>query len=141
VREPSLRVRQVAKLPFALFASEAYVARRGKPGGDGDLTGHDAILYAGELATLPEAKWLQSRGAHIVLRTSSLTAMLAATASGAGVAILSGRLGARELGLVRLADVPAVPPRRLFLVMHPDAATRPPVRAVAEHVAAILRDG
>ncbi|NOU28723.1 MAG: LysR family transcriptional regulator, partial [Polyangiaceae bacterium] len=43
VSEPSLRVKRVAKLPFALFASESYVRRRGRPKSEAELAGHDVI--------------------------------------------------------------------------------------------------
>jgi DNA-binding transcriptional LysR family regulator len=97
------------------------------------------VLYGGELATLPEARWLGARkDVHVVLRTNSMTALLAAAAGGAGLAVLSGRFSEQQLGLVHLWDIEALPPRRLFLAMHPDAAARPAVRAVAEHVARLF---
>jgi hypothetical protein len=42
---------------------------------------------------------------------------------------------------VHLFDIDAIPPRALWLVMHPDAAARAAVRAVAEHVAHIVGRG
>lgn len=139
VAEPSLRVRRVAKLPFALFASEAYVRQRGRPRTDAELAGHDVITMAGELASLPESRFLESRpGVHVVLRTSSMTAMLAAVLDGYGIGAITGPWGERELGLVKLFDLPQIPARPLFLAMHPDAAARPSVRAVADEIVAIL---
>ena len=134
-REPSLRVRRIASLPFGLVASEGYLHRRGRPRTEAELAGHDAILYGAELAGLPEARWLGSKkGVRVVMRTNSMTALMAALSEGAGLAVISGRFSERQLGLVRLWDVPALLPRRLFLAMHPDAGARPAVRAVAEHV-------
>ena len=139
VKEPSLRVRRIASLGFGLVASEAYLKRRGRPRTEADCAGHDVVLYGGELATLPEARWLGAKkDVHVVLRTNSMTALLAAASEGAGLAVLSGRFSERQLGLVRLWDIEALPPRRLFLAMHPDAAARPAVRAVADHVARAL---
>jgi hypothetical protein len=43
--------------------------------------------------------------------------------------------------MVRLFDIDAIPPRPLWLAMHPDAASRAAVRVVAEHVAAIVQRG
>ena len=54
---------------------------------------------------------------------------------------MSGPWGERELGLVRLFDIDAIPPRPLWLAMHPDAATRAAVRVVADHVASIFQAG
>lgn len=139
VSEPSLRVRRVAKLPFALFAGEAYVRRRGRPKAEGELRGHDVITMAGELGNLPESRWLESRaGVNVILRTSSMTAMLTAVQDGFGIGAVTGPWGERELGLVKLMDLVDVPARPLFLAMHPDAASRPAVRAVAEEITEIF---
>ena len=43
-----------------------------------------------------------------------------------------------ELGLVRLFDLPQIPPRPLHLAVHPDAAARPAVRVVADHIADVV---
>jgi DNA-binding transcriptional LysR family regulator len=140
--EPSLRIQRVARLPFGLFASERYLARAGRPVSDHDLAGHDVITYTGELAALPEAKWLRDRaGTRVVLRTTSVTAMLSAAADGHGLAVIAGGWGSRELGLVRVLEIAALPPRSLWLATHPDAAARPAVRAVAQHVHAIVKRG
>ncbi|HVW28176.1 MAG TPA: LysR family transcriptional regulator [Polyangiaceae bacterium] len=139
VEQSSLRVRRVARLPFSAVAGEPYVRRRGAPRSERDLAGHDVLLHTGELATLPEARWLGSRpGVRVVLRTNSMIALLAGIAAGAGISVIAGSSAEQELGLVRLFDVAALPPRPLFLAMHPDAATRAAVRVVAEHVAAIV---
>jgi DNA-binding transcriptional LysR family regulator len=142
VAEPSLRVRRVARLGFALFASEDYLRRRGRPRNERELHGHDAVTLGGPLAALPEARWLADRpGLRIVLRTSSVTAVLAAAIGGVGLAVITGPWGERELGLVRLFDLDEIPPRPLWLAMHPDTAARPAVRAVAEHLATIVGQG
>ena len=142
VKEPSLRARRVARLPFALFGSESYLRRAGRPRSDRDLEGHDVLLHSGELASLPESKWLSSRpGVRIALRTSSMAALVAATAEGAGLSVITGPWGERELGLVRIFEIDAIPPRPLWLVTHPDASARTAVRVVAEHIAAIVARG
>jgi DNA-binding transcriptional LysR family regulator len=142
VKEPSLKVRRLARLSFALFAGKAYLERRARPRSESELAGHDVIIYGGELAALPEAKWLASRpGVRVALRTSSVTALLAAVIDGAGLGVVTGPWGERELGMVRLFDIDAIPPRPLWLAMHPDAASRAAVRVVAEHVTAIVQGG
>jgi DNA-binding transcriptional LysR family regulator len=134
--EPSLRVRRVARLPLHVMAGEPYVRRRGRPRSERELAGHDVLLHSGELATLPEARWLESRpGVRVALRTNSMIALLAATADGAGISVVSG-FG--DLPLVHLFDVPAIPARALYLVSHPDAAARTAVRVVADHVVRVL---
>lgn len=141
-REPSLRVKRVARLPFALFASDAYLARhRARTRSERDLDGHDAVTLGGELASLPEARWISARPVRVVLRTTSVTALLAAVIDGFGVAALSGVWAERDLGLTRLFTIEAIPPRPLWLAMHPDAAGRAAVQAVAAEVARIAKCG
>jgi len=67
--------------------------------------------------------------------------MLSAVQAGVGLGVIAGSWGARELGLICAFSVPALPPRALWLAVHPDAAARAAVRAVAQHVTAILRRG
>jgi DNA-binding transcriptional LysR family regulator len=138
-KEPSLRVRRVARLGFAAFADEAYTRTRGRPRSEHELAGHDVLVHAGELARLPEAKWLTTRpGVRVVLRTSSMTALLAAVSAGAGIAVISGSWMERQFGLIRLFDIDALAPRSLWLVSHPDASARSAVRVTADHIAALL---
>jgi len=139
VDQPSLRVRRVARLPFAVVAGEPYVSRRGRPRSERELEGHDVLLHSGELATLPETRWLESRpGVRVVLRSNSMIALLAAAVHGVGVTVIAGHAAETELGLVRLFDLPQIPPRPLYLAVHPDAAARPAVRVVAEHLAEVV---
>lgn len=139
VKEPSLRVRKVAGLGFAAYASAAYVQWRGRPSTEQQLAGHSVILHSAELAQLPEAKWLAHRpDVQIALRTNSITALLAAIAGGAGIGILAGGLAQQALDLIQLFEVRALRPRPLWLVSHPDASTRPAVKAVADHIQQIL---
>jgi len=142
VHEPSLRVQRVARLPFGVFASERYLARAGRPKTELELAGHDVVTYANELAALPEAKWLRDRaGVRVVLRTTSVTALLSAVLDGAGLAVIAGGWAAIQLGLTCVFEIPALAPRALWLAMHPDAAGRAAVRAVADHVRAIVKRG
>lgn len=139
VTEPSLIARRVVRLSFAVYAGAQYVERRGKPRSESELAGHDVLIYGGELAPLPESQWLAGQaGVRVALRTSSITALLAATTDGHGVAVLGGAWVERQLGLVRLFDVEALAPRPLWLAMHPDASDRAAVKLVAEHIAAIV---
>ena len=139
VKEPSLVTRRVARLSFALFAGERYVEHRGRPAREEDLAGHDALVLAGELAALPESRWLATRpGVRVALRSNNVPALVAAALDGHGITAIARPWGDRQIGLVRLFDIEAVAPRPLWLVMHPDAAGRAAVKLVADHVAAII---
>jgi len=43
--DPDLISRRLARVPLGVYASRAYLQRRGVPGDDGDLQGHDVVLY------------------------------------------------------------------------------------------------
>ena len=142
VAEPSLRVQRAARLPFGLFAAERYLARAGRPASERDLAGHDVLTYAPPLAGLPEARWLRERaGTRVVLRTTSVTALLSAAVDGLGLAVIAGGFGVGALGLTCVFAIPALPPRVLWLAMHPDAAARAAVRTVAQQVQVIVKRG
>jgi DNA-binding transcriptional LysR family regulator len=139
VKEPSLRVRRVARLAFALFGGRGYLERRGSPRTEEELDGHHVLVLAGELAALPESKWLASRpGVRVALRSNSMSALLAAALEGHGLVVLARAWGEGEVGLARLFDVESLAPRPLWLVTHPDTGARAAVRVVAEHVARIV---
>ena len=108
-------------------------ARQGEPGAP--------ALRTGELANLPEARWLAARpGVTAGLRSNSLPALLAAAKRGQGIVPLSSAWGDREPDLQRLFDVPGLPPRALWLVSTPAGAKRAAVRAVADALVAAFAD-
>jgi DNA-binding transcriptional LysR family regulator len=141
VRSAALRVRRLARLTLALFASTGYLRARGRPRNPSELAGHDVVIGAAELEALPEFRWLASvPGVRVALRTNSMPTVVAAMSAGLGVSALAGAWGARESGLERLFDLPQIPARPLFLVGHPDALGRPAVRAVADAIATSFRE-
>jgi DNA-binding transcriptional LysR family regulator len=52
--QPSLRSRRIGQLPWAPFASDGYLRRRGKP--PADLAGHDVVGYDAPLVQSPGAR-------------------------------------------------------------------------------------
>jgi DNA-binding transcriptional LysR family regulator len=139
IDQPSLRVRRVARWPFCAFAGDAYVRRRGRPRSERELAGHDVLLLSGELAKLPESRWLAAHSSvRVVLRTNSMIALLSALAQGAGIAVLSTSGDEDAIGARALFEVNALSPRPVYLAMHPDAGKRTAVRIIADHVADII---
>lgn len=139
VREANVQVRRLASFAFSLFASEGYVKARGAPADVEGLAGHDAVLPAGELAALPEARWLAERpGVRAGFRSNSMSALVAAAQAGAGVCALNDAWGARVPGLARLFAIEACEPRPLWLAIGPEAASRAAVRMVAARVEEVV---
>jgi len=139
IRGAALRARRVGGSAIALYASREYLDRAGAPRSPAQLRGHALVLPTSELAHLPEARWLAARkGTSIGFESNSMPALIEAARAGAGILALVSMWGRRDPCLVRLFDIPGLGPRSLWLVSSAEAARRPPVRAVADHLARIL---
>jgi DNA-binding transcriptional LysR family regulator len=138
-REPTLAVRRLGTLAFALYASPEYVRRHGRPHPD-SLREHVLLGDDDSVAGTPEKQWLEEvgQGAHFALRSNSRYAQLAAARAGAGVALLPCYLADAEPGLVRLCEPEVVPPREAWLVVHQDLQRVLRVRAVIDFVGEIF---
>lgn len=131
VRGAGLRVRCVDRSVIALFASREYVARHGAPKSPRQTKGHAVLIPAGELAGLPEGRWLSAQpGVTVAFASNSLPALVAAARAGRGLLALSASWGAREPELVRLFDVPKIPARAMWLVSTEETAKRPATAVV-----------
>lgn len=130
--EPDNIARPLAPVDVALFASEAYAARHGRPAHLDDLAGH---RFVGLMRTDPRAKsliWLATAvpPEQVVYRGPDVRAGRAAVLAGLGIAPLVTLWP--EPGLVRLS--PPVEDWRtpLWLVTHRDSRRMPKVRAFCE---------
>ncbi len=138
LKEAALKVRCVARMGFGLFASPSYLRARGTPRNEADLEGHDVLVPGGDLAMLPESKWLASRpGVRVVFRSSSMPAIVAACAAGHGLSVLTRPWGEQETALEEVMPIEKLPRRPVWLVVQPDVAKRPEVRVVVDRIAAI----
>ncbi len=137
-----LVTRTLCEMPWRMFASAAYLARRGRPSAAGDLRGHEIVGYDAPLAHVPGARWLDehAEGASVVLRGSSLRAVVDAAVAGLGLTVLPHFLASRTAGLDLLAPE-VLGTRTLSIVVHPDLVRVARVRAVIDFLAeAVLRD-
>jgi DNA-binding transcriptional LysR family regulator len=139
VHGASLRVRCVARSAVGLFASPGYLQRRGGLRSPSALRGHDVLLPSGELARLPESRWLASRpGARVALRSNSMPVLVAAARDGRGIVPLGVGWGDDEPGLERLALLDKLPKRAIWLVTTSDGATRAAVKLVTDRIATLF---
>ena len=138
VRKPesaSLRQRLIARMPIGLYGSPEYFRRRGLPRSEAELAGHDLLIPSGELSRLPETRWMASLpNTEIVLRSSSLPALVAAAVRGHGLVALTEPWGDGVPGLTRAFTLEGLAPRPLWLLTSPSSALRPAVRVVAERL-------
>lgn len=131
--EGKLVIRRLATVRIALYAAESLVA-------DGAALPSLPIIGVARdersrtAATL--RRILGDRPPVAILDDTPLR--LQACAAGLGVAILPCLPADATSGLVRVAELPEMD-EDAFLVMHEDLASSPPVRAVAEALAALFR--
>src|SRR5262245_52196937 len=141
VTDDDLVMRKLCEVGWSLYASKTYLARHPAPADPTDLTGHEAIVYDGNLAGLPAARWMAEHAARatIVLRIRETTEMLTATAAGVGLAVLPCYLADAEPMLVRLTPT-VLATRTASLVYRREARLSAPVRAVMQFVREVMHD-
>jgi DNA-binding transcriptional LysR family regulator len=137
--QSELTCRCVGNAGWSLYASEAYVARRGVPDLLADLANHDVIGFDESLKGSPGAQWVSvhAKAAHIPLRGNSLGAIMSAAAVGIGIAVAPCLLGSAQPALRRLSAHP-VSTRGIWLVFHPSAAEIARIRIVVDFLAEII---
>jgi len=131
-KQGALISRKVAAIPLGLFASPAYLARRGTPRDPADLAEHDLIgpdRDPGDLAlqkafepALPDTVW--------ILRTDSHPAQIAAARAGIGICVAQVPVGLRDPELRPVLPGSAVAILDTWIVTHEDLKHVPRVRAV-----------
>ena len=136
-----LVMRKLCEVGWSLYASRTYLARRPAPADLSDLAGHEVIVYEGDLAGLPAAKWMteHAAGATIALRMRETMEMLTAAVAGVGLAVLPCYLADSEPMLVRLTPM-VLATRIASVVYRREARLSAPVRAVMQFVREVMHD-
>ncbi|MCV0396033.1 MAG: LysR family transcriptional regulator [Rhizobiaceae bacterium] len=140
-RQASLVARKVAAIPLGLFASRAYVERRGLPAAFPDLADHDFIGPDRNRADLAMAASLGGAFARerFVVRTDSHPAQLAAARAGLGIAVSQTPVGESDPDLVRVLPDMEVATLETWIVTHENLARVPRVRAVFDSLVGSFR--
>jgi DNA-binding transcriptional LysR family regulator len=130
--EGELITRRIATLSYGLNASPAY-RDRVEAGESPAIIGFD---HDGDY--IPEAAWANRvfAGRRVILRSNSQTSQSAGARGGYGVAVLPNLLARGSPDLVPLELGESPPSRELWLLMRPDVARVPRVRAVADYLIA-----
>lgn len=139
-KEPALVARRLGTLPFALFASQAYLDRRGAPRSLAALAAHDWIGFEASLDNLPQFRWLRRSipEPRYVLRANATTTQVLACADGHGVALLPLLVAPREPRLRRLLPRLVGPSRDMWGVVHADLRGNPRVQIVLAWLARLV---
>jgi DNA-binding transcriptional LysR family regulator len=140
-REPDVVARELVRIDLALYAARGYVDRAGLPGPA--LAGHRVVLFAATPAFALENEWLEARldGAHVALRSDSVSSVYAAALAGVGVALLPCLVADEEPALVRLETASPPEPRTVWLGVHRDLLRNARVRAVTEFLHEVVTVG
>jgi DNA-binding transcriptional LysR family regulator len=136
-----LRRSKLGTQRYGLYASKAYLARRGAPRSREDLSGFDVLVGSGDLARSAETQWLgeQRRGARVALFSSSVRILARACGAGMGLAALSSNTASTEPTLLRVCELPEIPARDVWLVAHRDTRKVARVRVVWDAIARDLK--
>lgn len=132
-RQQALVARKVASIPLGLFASTAYLARRGSPGSASDLNRHALIGPDRNLGDLAVAGGLDLDPGAFVFRTDSHPAQLAAARAGVGIVLCQVPIGERDPSLIRLLDL-EIRAIEVWIVAHENLLKVPRIRTVFDHL-------
>ena len=132
-RENALVARKLAKVTYGLYGSKEYLS--GRLPEDLDFLGHDESEDH-----LPQHKWLRAIAGdrEFALRANDLSALLGAVRAGLGVAVLPQTLARHDKALKQVPTAAPAPTRDLWLVFHRDVRRVPAIRAVIDHLTAII---
>lgn len=140
-REPSLVARKLAAFPFGVYGSEAYFARKGRPSSVRDLSRHDWVVPDAAQEGAPHQVWRRRNapGARAAVRASTTSLLMAACASGLGLALVPELLATHEPRLVPvLPRTAGLPSGELWAVTHQDLRHSARVNAVLSWLVEVL---
>jgi len=130
--------RKIADSVWAVYASDDYVARHGKPTHVEDLSRHPLVCLDQSMSGHRVAKWLKevAPDAKVAARNNSVLGMMYAVKSGVGIGPLPTAIADTEPGLVRvLGPIPELA-RSWRLLTHPDLRRTPRVAAFFDFIVA-----
>ena len=135
-QDKALIIRRIADVPWAVFASNAYIMRHGRPGRPENIKDHFIVEFDGLLAEHAAGRWMRSvaPGAVSAARGNSVPEVLLAVKSGVALAPLPMPLAASDTDLVLVLGPRPELTFPFFLVTHRDMNDTPRVRAFMNFV-------
>ena len=135
-----LTARRLGALGSALYASEDYLAERGRARTAGGLAGHAWVLGSDALQRTAAGRWASrtAREGTVRLRSDDPGLVLAGVAAGLGVGVLLQGSEDAYPALVRLFPIPELRPRALWLGLPRDTRSAPRLGRVAKAIDATL---
>lgn len=136
--QEDLIIKRLSFIHLGLYASRDYADRFGLP--KDSLAGHQMVLFASRRPFRRENEWLEARldGAHVALRSDSVSSMYAAAVAGAGIALLPCLVADHDRQLVRVPMDGAPEPRQIWQAVHKDLRDSARIRAVLDFLGKVL---
>jgi len=128
--------RKIAASIWAIYASQAYVAKHGAPSSLEELAARPLISFSENLSKHRIVVWLRqiAPNAAFIARSNSVLGLVSAAKSGVGIAPLPIALGDAESDLVRvLGPIPQLT-RAWRILCHPDQRHTPRVAAFFDFI-------
>lgn len=137
--ERRLSVSRIGEFGIFLYASSAYLRRRGEPASLAETEGHDFVDYIDDLIEISAVRWLHDVATprRVVFRSNSLVAQYKSASSGLGIAMLPSFVAQHNPDLRRILPEVGVK-RDVWLSVHSDLAHIGRVQAVARFIAGLL---
>jgi DNA-binding transcriptional LysR family regulator len=135
-QDRTLVVRRIADVPWAVFASRAYIAAHGRPTPEA-IAAHRLVEFAGPMKGHAAAVWMRSVAprARIAARGNSVSEIMEAIRSGVGIGPLPIPHAKRENDLVMVADSRPELNFPFYVVIHRDMQRVRRVRAFLNFLA------
>jgi DNA-binding transcriptional LysR family regulator len=142
--EQALVARPLGSIRYRAYGSGDYLGRRGTPSREAELDDHHFCELALPSRKLPHLRWQARliRRRRVVLRTNSMLALIEATKSSAGLAVLPVALAQRYPELRSVLGEAAEVHNTLWMVFHESLRGSGPIRAIepiATRIARLLR--
>lgn len=136
--QEDLIIKRLSFIHLGLYASLDYADRYGLP--KDSLAGHQMILFANVRPFRRENDWIEARmdGAHVALRSDSVSAIYSATVAGTGIGLLPCLVADHDRQLVRVPLEGAPEPRQIWQAVHKDLRDSARIRAVLDFLGKVL---
>jgi DNA-binding transcriptional LysR family regulator len=124
---------------MGVYASEAYLAVLGTPDFDAGAPGHRKVTAGLEFVAGSTFGWFEKATARATVSLrGTMELQIEACRAGLGLGCLPDYFATNLPGLVRV-DAPTPPPHELWLGTHRDLHGAPRIRAVLDHLTAVVR--
>jgi DNA-binding transcriptional LysR family regulator len=135
-----LVVKKVGFFRLALYASEAYLSRRGKPTCRADLASHTFVDYVEDLIAIQPVHWLLDvlEPTNVAFRSSSMHAQQNAVAASTGIGLLPLFSAKMNPALIPILPDDVKVYRDVFMSVHQDIEFMTRVRLVSRFIVSLF---